>query len=279
MTKSSKTKTNSLQNNNAMTQDLLKNQIHKICRYDEMCRCLIENLIQGRQHKFKKLINAYHPQDEIDLILAEMEYTGELISQTAHDVTALHWKMEKELESMEQEIWQGDVSRSTLARYSGLITTAEIGIFMEIERMEQNDLISTMAVYVELMAEQEPKPEIEQQLKLVVEYRHMVKNINTEHMKQQIKEELQIKILKQHEARYQRSKTSPTKKELEETDARLRMREVQHDTKHSSWQVGQKSQEDQMVSGEKEKSQEYQMVSSESFKQSKKDALKLVTQK
>ena len=180
---------------------------------------------------------------------------------------------------MEQEIWQGDVSRSTLARYSGLITTAEIGIFREIERMEQNDLISTMAVYVELMAEQEPKPEMEQQLKLVVEYRHMVKNINTEHMKQQIKEELQIKILKQHEARYQRSKTSPTKKDLEETDARLRMREVQHDTKHSSWQVGQKSQEDQMVSGEKEKSQEYQMVSSESFKQSKKDALKLVTQK
>ena len=70
--------------------------------------------------------------------------------------------------------------------------------------MEQNDLISTMAVYVELMAEQEPKPEIDQQLKLVVEYRHMVKNINTEHMKQQIKEELQIKMLKQHEARYQR---------------------------------------------------------------------------
>ena len=45
--------------------------------------------------------------------------------------------------------------------------------------MEQNDLISTMAVYVELMAEQEPKPEMEQQLKLVVEYRHMAKNINT----------------------------------------------------------------------------------------------------
>ena len=152
-----------------------------------MCRCLIENLIQGRLHKFKMLINVCHPQDENDLILAEMEYTGELISQTAHDVTALHWKMEKELESMEQEIWQGDVSRSTLARYSGLITTAEIGIFREIERMEQNDLISTMAVYVELMAEQEPKPEIDQQLKMVVEYRHM--------------EESQIKNVKQHKAR------------------------------------------------------------------------------
>ena len=79
-----------------------------------------------------------------------------------------------------------------------------MGIFREIERMEQKDLRRTMDVYVELMAEQEPKPEIEQQLKLVVEYRHMLRNINKEHMKQQIKEELQIKILKQHEARYQR---------------------------------------------------------------------------
>ena len=72
-----------------------------------------------------------------------MEYTGELISQTAHDVTALHWKMEKELESIEQEIWQGDVPRSTLARYTGLITTSEVEIFREIERMEQNNIIST----------------------------------------------------------------------------------------------------------------------------------------
>ena len=62
-------------------------------------------------------------------------------------------------------------------------------IFREIERMEQKELISTMAVYVELMAEQEPKPEIDQQLKLVVEYKHMVRNINIEHCKQQIKEE------------------------------------------------------------------------------------------
>ena len=92
---------------------------------------------------------------------------------------------------MEQEIWQGDVRRSTLTRYSGLITTAEMGIFREIERMEKKDLRRTMDVYVELMAE--PKPEIEQQLKMVVEYRHMVRSINTEHMKQQIKEELQHK--------------------------------------------------------------------------------------
>merc|ERR1712208_179139 len=99
----------------------------------------------------------------------------------------------------------------TLARYSGLINTSEVEIFREIERMEQNDLMSTMAVYVELMAEQEPKPETNQQLKLVVEYRHMVKYINTEHMKQQIKEELQIKVLKQHKARnHERSKIRPT---------------------------------------------------------------------
>ena len=76
-----------------------------------------------------------------------------------------------------------------------------MGIFREIERMEKKDLRRTMDVYVELMAEQEPQPEIEQQLKLVVEYRHMLRNINKEHMKQQIKEELQIKILKQHEDR------------------------------------------------------------------------------
>merc|ERR1712030_48421 len=93
-----------------------------------------------------------------------------------------------------------------------------------------------MAVYVELMAEQETKHETNQQLKLVVEYRHMVKNINTGHMKQQIKEELKIKVLKQHKARnHERSKTRLTtltankldKKDLDETDARLVI-EVQH---------------------------------------------------
>ena len=148
--------------------------------------------------------------------------------------------------------------------------------------MEQNDRISTMAVYVELMAEQEPKPETNQQLKLLVKYRHMVKNINTEHMKQQIKEELQIKILKQHKARnHERSKTRPTtltantldRRGLDETDARLnQLSEVQHGTKLFSWQVG-------LVSGERKTSQEYQMVSSESFTQSKKRCSKLVNQK
>ena len=146
---------------------------------------------------------------------------------------------------MEQKIWQGDVHRSTLARYTGLITTSEVEIFREIERMEQNVLISTLAVYVELMAEQEPKPEIDQQLKMVVEYRHMVRNINTEHIKQQIKEELQIKIVKQHKARnHERSKTRPT-----------------------------------TLTANTLKSQEDQMVSIESFTQSKKRCFKLVNQK
>ena len=107
---------------------------------------LIINLIKGRKHKFNIISASAYPQEEIDLMLeAEVKYTGKLISQTAHHITDLHWKMEKELESMEQEIWQGDVPRSTLKIYSGLITTAEMGIFREIERMDQNDLRSTMA--------------------------------------------------------------------------------------------------------------------------------------
>ena len=56
---------------------------------------------------------------------------------------------------------------------------------------------------------------------------------------------------------------------MDETDARLnQLSEVQHGTKLFSWQVGlKKSQEDQTEQ------------SFESFTQSKKDALKLVTQK
>ena len=118
----------------------------------------------------------------------------------------------------------------------------------------------------------------------------MVRNINIEHIKQQIKEELQIKNVKQHKARnHARSKTRPTnltvntldRRGWDKTDARLnQLSEVKHGTKLFSWQVGlKKSQEDQMVSGEREKSQEYQMVSSESFTQSKKRCSKLVNQK
>ena len=147
-----------------MTQDLLKNQIHKICRMDESCKMLIINLIKGKKHKFNIISASAYPQEEIDFMLeAEVKYTGKLISQTAHHITDLHWKMEKELQSMEQEIWQGDVRRSTLTRYSGL-TTAEMGIFREIERMEKKDLRRTMDIYIELMTEQETQPELEQQL-------------------------------------------------------------------------------------------------------------------
>ena len=142
----------SLQFDKAMLQDLLKNQIHKICRYDTICRCLIDNLIQSRR------------------------YTGRLITekdiiQTAHAIVSTHWKMEKELEIMEQKIWQGDVHMSTLARYIGLMTdtqelfTSEVEIFKEIEEMEQNVLMSTLARYIGLMADtKENKPEIDQQL-------------------------------------------------------------------------------------------------------------------
>ena len=92
MTKHSKsTKANSLQ---AMTQDLLENQIHKICRYDEMCKMLIINLIKSRQHKFKLISTSAYPQEEKDIMLeAKAEYTGKLISQTAHHITDLHVKM------------------------------------------------------------------------------------------------------------------------------------------------------------------------------------------
>ena len=103
MTKHSKsTKANSLQ---AMTKDLSKYQIHKICRYDEMCKMLIINLVEGRQHKFKSISTSAYPQEEKDLRLeAEVEHTEKLISQTANYITDLHQKMEKELESMEQEV-------------------------------------------------------------------------------------------------------------------------------------------------------------------------------
>ena len=119
---------------------------------------------------------------------------------------------------MEQRIWQGEVHMNTLARYIGLMTdtqelfTSDEGIFKEIEEMEQNVLMSTLARYIGLMADtQEPQTEIDQQLKLVVEYRHMVRNINIEHIKQQIKEELQIKNVQQHQAKiHVRSKTRST---------------------------------------------------------------------
>ena len=254
------TKANSLQ---AMTKDLLKNQIHKIRRYDEMCKMLIINLVEGRQHKFKSISNSAYPQEEKDLRLeAEVEHTGKLISQTANHITDLHQKMEKELESMEQEVCQGDVQRSTLARYFGLVLdTAEMVIFREIERMEKKDLRRAMDLYVELMATQ---PEIEQQLKLIVEYRHMLRNINKKHMEQQIKVELQTKILKQHKDRY-KSRITPKidPRDLDKTGAHFR--EEQQGAKQVEQAVAPLKTCSQGQHGNG-----YNKLSSESFAQSKK---------
>ena len=73
-----------------MTKDLL----HKICTNNEMCKLLIINLVEDRQHIFKSISTSAYPQEEKDLMLeAEVEYTGKLISQTAHHITDLHRKM------------------------------------------------------------------------------------------------------------------------------------------------------------------------------------------
>ena len=124
------TRANSLQ---AITKDLLKRQLQKMCRNNETCQLLMENLIEARKHKFKSLRTSAYPQEEKDLRLRiEVEHTRRLISQTAYHITDLHWEMEKELEGMEKEVCKGDV-QSTLARYSGLVlNTAEMVIFKEI---------------------------------------------------------------------------------------------------------------------------------------------------
>ena len=90
--------------------------------------------------------------------------TEAVIIKTALAIASTYWEMEKELEMMEQRIWQGDVHMSTLARYIGLMTdtqelfTSDEGIFKEIEEMEQNVLIRTLARYIGLMADtQEPQ--------------------------------------------------------------------------------------------------------------------------
>merc|ERR1711947_24718 len=92
----------------------------------------------------------------------------------------------------------------------------------EIERMEKKDLRKTMDVYAEL----------------IVEYRHMLRNINKEHMKQQIKEELQIKILKQHEDRYHKSRIIPKTdpRALDKADAHF-SEEQQGTRQVGNWQV------------------------------------------
>ena len=61
-----------------------------------------------------------------------------------------------------------------------VLDTAGMGIFKEIEKMRTEKLRGIMDIYVELMATQ---PEMEQQLNLIIEYRHMLRNINKKHMK------------------------------------------------------------------------------------------------
>ena len=78
---------------------------------------MIENLIQSRRYTGR-------PITEKDII------------QKAYVIVLTHWEMEKELEMMEQRIWQGDVHMRTLARYIELITTSEVEIFREIEKMD-----------------------------------------------------------------------------------------------------------------------------------------------
>ena len=153
-----------------------------------MCKLLIINLVEGRQHIFKSISTSAYPQEEKDLRMEEeVNHTEKLISKTANYIIELHQKMEKELESME-----------VLGR---VLDTAGMGIFKEIEKMRTEKLRGIMDIYVELMATQ---PEMEQQLNLIVEYRHMLRNINKKHMEKQIKVELQNKILKQHKDRWSR---------------------------------------------------------------------------
>ena len=135
------TRANSLQ----ATKDLLKRQLQKNCRNNDDIQMLKLNLIEAREHKFKSISTSAYPQEEKDLRLRiEVEHTRRLISQTAYHITDLHWKMEKELEGMEQEVCQGDV-QSTLARYSGLVlNTAVMVILKEIEEMEVKDLGGAM---------------------------------------------------------------------------------------------------------------------------------------
>ena len=116
MTKHSNTKANSLQNNNAMTQDLLKNQIHKICRYDEMCKMLIINLVEERKHRFKSISTSAYPQEEKDIRLkAEVEHTGKLISQTANYITRRWRKSWKALNKRSaKEMFKGAQWQDTL---------------------------------------------------------------------------------------------------------------------------------------------------------------------
>ena len=127
--------------------------------------------------------------------------------------------------------------------------------------MKLKDLRGAMDLYAELMVTQ---PEMEQQLKLIVEYKHMLRNINMEYI-ELIKVELQTKIFKQHK---DKSRITPRIDPRDSDMTGSQFREQQHD--------GAK-QMDNLVP--LKLGSQGQHTSSESFKQSsKKDAL-LVTPK
>ena len=83
--------------------------------------------------------------------------------------------------------------------YTGRSITEVALAIDSIHREMEEDLrvmLNTFARHIKLMADtQEPQTEINQQLKLVIEYRNLVRNIKVKHINtfKQIEEELQIK--------------------------------------------------------------------------------------
>ena len=119
----------------------------------------------------------------------------------------------------------------------------------------------------------ESQSEINQQFKLVNDYRKLVENIKVKHINtfKQIEEELQIKNVQQHQAKiHVRSKTRSTNLTANMLDGRgFGEKTESHETKCDSWQVGlKKSSEDPIV-----------VQQDESFTQSQKKCSKLVNPK
>merc|ERR1712030_262429 len=88
--------------------------------------------------------------------------------------------------------------------------------------MEMKGLRGAMDLYVELMV---AHPEMEQQLKLIVEYKYMLRNINMEYT-ELIKVELQTKNVKQHK---DKSRTTPRIDPRDSDMTGSQFREEQHD--------------------------------------------------
>ena len=135
--------------------------------------------------------------------------------------------------------------------------------------MEVKDLGGAMDIYAELMDAEfmVTQPETETELlKLIVEYRQMLRNINMEYI-ELIKVELQTKIFKQHK---DKSRITPKidPRDSDRTDSQFR--EEQHD--------GAKQIEQTLVPlktcSQGQQGNGYNKISSESFEQSsQKDAL------